>query len=65
MYKKPLAVRFSDSLEDSQKAPLAGIHDSFLNVLDSEQMLNAIKACYASLWTERAITYRIKMKLVD
>jgi rifampicin phosphotransferase len=65
MDKKPLAVRSSGSLEDSQKASFAGIHNSFLNVLDTEQMLKAIKACYASLWTERAITYRIKMNLVD
>jgi len=60
-----LAVRSSATGEDSAKASFAGIHDSFLNVTGIENVLNAIKGCYASLWSERAIAYRRKMEISD
>lgn len=61
----PLAVRSSASCEDSSEASFAGIHDSFLNVLGQEQLFAAIRACYASLWTVRAVAYRKKMNIDD
>ncbi len=61
----PLAVRSSATAEDSAGASFAGIHRSFLNVLDAEALTRAIKGCYASLWTPTAVTYRRKMGLTD
>jgi len=63
--QKPLAVRSSMAAEDSAKASFAGIHDSFLNVWGVEQLWMAIKGCYASLWTERAVAYRRRMGIAD
>lgn len=62
---KPLAVRSSAAAEDSARASFAGIHESFLNIRGFEDLLEAIKACYASLWTPRAAAYRRKMKTGD
>lgn len=60
---KALAVRSSASAEDSAKASFAGIHDSFLNVHGLDQVLSAIKGCYASLWSPRAVAYRKKINI--
>ncbi|HEX6891587.1 MAG TPA: phosphoenolpyruvate synthase, partial [Chryseolinea sp.] len=54
-----LAVRSSATAEDSPTASFAGQHDSFLNVSGSDKLLQAIVKCYASLFNERAIKYRI------
>ncbi|AET67458.1 phosphoenolpyruvate synthase/pyruvate phosphate dikinase [Desulfosporosinus orientis DSM 765] len=62
---KPLAIRSSASGEDSPKASFAGIHDSFLNVQGLDKILSAIKRCYASLWSMRALAYRQKMGFAD
>ncbi len=62
---RPLAVRSSASAEDSGKASFAGIHESFLNVRGLDNILSAIKGCYASLWTPRAVAYRRKMSVRD
>lgn len=62
---KPLAVRSSASAEDSAGASFAGIHESFLNVCGLDNVLAAVKECYASLWTPRAVSYRRKMKVRD
>jgi len=63
--EKPLAVRSSASCEDSAEASFAGIHDSFLNVQSPDQVIAAIKGCYASLWSLRAVAYRRKMGIGD
>ncbi len=62
---KPVAVRSSASAEDSGQASFAGIHDSFLNVSGLENLFEAIKGCYASLWTPRAVAYRRKLNMND
>lgn len=62
---KPVAVRSSATAEDSGKASFAGIHESFLNVRGIENILSAVKGCYASLWTPRAVSYRRKMDVKD
>ncbi|OPX87120.1 PEP/pyruvate-binding domain-containing protein [Pelotomaculum sp. PtaB.Bin117] len=62
---KPIAVRSSASAEDSAQASFAGIHESFLNVRGVDNILSAIKGCYASLWTPRAVAYRRKMGVKD
>lgn len=54
-----VAVRSSATAEDSPTASFAGQHDSFLNIAGSDNVLHAVKQCYASLFNERAIKYRI------
>ncbi|MGE5626629.1 MAG: PEP/pyruvate-binding domain-containing protein [Solirubrobacterales bacterium] len=61
--KKRWAVRSSAVGEDSEKASFAGIHDSYLNVLGLDNILSAVKGCYASLWSLRALSYRKKMNI--
>lgn len=63
--KKSWAVRSSAVAEDSEKASFAGMHDSFLNVCSLEDILLAVKGCYASLWSSRAVAYRKKMNISD
>ncbi|UCG39542.1 MAG: PEP/pyruvate-binding domain-containing protein, partial [bacterium] len=58
-----LAVRSSAAAEDSASASFAGIHDSFLNVRGEEQLLAAVRACWASAWNQRAVAYRRGMGL--
>ncbi|MGE5398199.1 MAG: PEP/pyruvate-binding domain-containing protein [Chitinophagales bacterium] len=59
--EKPLAIRSSATLEDTAQTSFAGVHDSFLNVRGKEAIITSIKGCYASLWTSKAVAYRIKM----
>lgn len=53
-----VAVRSSATAEDLATASFAGQHESFLNVRTEEELLWACRACYASLFTDRAIKYR-------
>jgi len=54
-----MAVRSSATAEDMPTASFAGQHESFLNVHGDEMLLDACKRCFASLFTNRAIHYRI------
>lgn len=56
----PVAVRSSATAEDLPDASFAGQQESFLNIRGIRPLLSAIKRCYASLYTDRAISYRIK-----
>lgn len=58
------AVRSSATAEDLAEASFAGQQDTFLNVTPDE-LLDALKACWASLWSERAIAYRQTQKIAD
>ena len=53
-----LAVRSSAVLEDQPDASHAGIHVTFVGDYDSEAVVDRVKACWASLWSERAWAYR-------
>lgn len=53
-----VAVRSSAPGEDSSTASYAGIHDSFTNVVGEADLVNAIRRCWASLWSARAVSYR-------
>lgn len=55
-----LAVRSSATTEDLPEASFAGQHETFLNVRGEEALLRAIQACFASLFTDRAISYRAR-----
>jgi len=53
-----VAVRSSATAEDLPTASFAGQHDSFLNISGNIMLLDAVKNCFASLFTDRAIKYR-------
>ena len=55
-----VAVRSSATAEDLPTASFAGVHETFLNVRGEEELLKACKKCLASLFTDRAISYREK-----
>jgi rifampicin phosphotransferase len=52
------AVRSSATAEDLPAASFAGQHDSYLNVVGSPAILGHVRRCWASLFTERAVSYR-------
>ncbi|MDW8340722.1 MAG: phosphoenolpyruvate synthase [Geminicoccaceae bacterium] len=54
-----LAVRSSATAEDLPTASFAGQHDTYLNVRGRAMLLDAVRRCMASLFTDRAISYRI------
>ncbi len=54
-----LAVRSSATAEDLPTASFAGQHESYLNVHGEQSLLEACRRCFASLFTDRAIHYRI------
>ena len=53
-----IAVRSSATAEDLPDASFAGQHDTFLNIEGEDDLLDAVKKCFASLYTDRAIKYR-------
>lgn len=54
------AVRSSATAEDLPTASFAGQQDSYLNVVGLAEVLRHVRQCWASLFTERAVTYRLK-----
>nr|WP_217500760.1 PEP/pyruvate-binding domain-containing protein [Arthrobacter sp. C9C5] len=54
----PVAVRSSATAEDLPFASFAGQQDTFLNVVGADAVLAAVRQCWASLWTDRAVSYR-------
>ena len=54
-----VAVRSSATAEDLPTASFAGQHETFLNIDGEARLLDAIRRCFASLFTDRAIRYRI------
>ena len=54
----PVAVRSSATAEDLPFASFAGQQDTFLNIVGAEAVLDAVSRCWASLWTDRAVSYR-------
>ena len=54
-----VAVRSSATAEDLPSASFAGQHESFLNVRGADELFDACRRCFASIFTDRAISYRI------
>jgi pyruvate, water dikinase len=54
-----VAVRSSATAEDLPEASFAGQQETYLNIHGSAMLLDAVKRCYASLFTDRAIVYRM------
>ncbi|MXX63295.1 MAG: hypothetical protein F4112_16405 [Holophagales bacterium] len=57
----PVAVRSSANAEDLPEASFAGQQDTYLNVRGEDAVVAAVRDCWASLWTPRAIAYRHQM----
>ena len=58
---KEVAVRSSATAEDLPDASFAGQHETYLNIKGEEALLEAVKKCFTSLYTNRAIKYREDM----
>ncbi|MEO8888807.1 MAG: PEP/pyruvate-binding domain-containing protein, partial [Jatrophihabitantaceae bacterium] len=58
--QKACAVRSSATAEDLPTASFAGQQDSYLNVVGPAAILRHVRQCWASLFTERAVTYRVR-----
>ncbi|WP_157253275.1 phosphoenolpyruvate synthase [Nonomuraea typhae] len=58
--ERAYAVRSSATAEDLAGASFAGQQDSFLNVVGREQLLDAVRRCWVSLFTDRAVAYRAR-----
>jgi len=54
-----VAVRSSGTAEDLPGASFAGQHDTYLNIRGPEALLDSCRRCFASLFTDRAISYRV------
>ena len=61
----PVAVRSSATAEDLPDLSFAGQQDTLLGVSDEDGLLDAVVACWSSLWTARAITYRRRAGIAD
>jgi rifampicin phosphotransferase len=55
-----VAVRSSATAEDLPDLSFAGQQDTYLNIIGEEQLIKAVIDCWSSLWTARAIGYRIR-----
>lgn len=53
-----VAVRSSATAEDLPEASFAGQQETYLNIVGADQLLKACQKCFASLYTDRAISYR-------
>ena len=54
----PVAVRSSATAEDLPTASFAGQQVTYLNVVGADAVVEAVRHCWASLWTDRAVAYR-------
>lgn len=53
-----VAVRSSGTAEDLADDSFAGLHDTYLHIRGNEELVDAVRRCWASLWTTRAVSYR-------
>ena len=59
----PVAVRSSATVEDLPGMSAAGQHNTYLNVRGEAAVLDAVKRCWTSLWSARAIGYRARFRI--
>lgn len=57
----PVAVRSSATAEDLPGAAFAGQQETYLNVIGNDAVVAAVRDCWASLWSERAVAYRARL----
>ena len=60
--RNAFAVRSSATVEDLPAASYAGQHDTYLNITGKEAILKHISKCWASLFTDRAVIYRMQLR---
>lgn len=60
-----VAIRSSAHAEDSETASFAGQYETFLGVMDINALLDAVRNCWASLWSERVLAYRSHLGIED
>jgi pyruvate, water dikinase len=60
-----VAVRSSATAEDLPNASFAGQQETFLHVTGEEDLLASVSKCWRSLWSERAIRYRVERGIPD
>jgi pyruvate,water dikinase len=60
---RPVTVRSTAPVEDSDTASFAGLHDSFVNVRGLPAILDRLRLVWASLWSDRALLYRQELGL--
>jgi pyruvate,water dikinase len=61
----PVAVRSSATAEDTAGTSFAGMHDTFANVVGDDALIERIVDCWASLFGERAIAYRVSQGIAE
>jgi pyruvate,water dikinase len=61
--RRPVAVRSSATAEDTASASFAGMNETFLNVRGEDDLVDAVRRCWASLFGARTIFYRAKRGL--
>jgi phosphohistidine swiveling domain-containing protein len=59
----PVVVRSTAPDEDAAATSFAGLHESYVNVAGTEEILNRIRLVWASLWSDRALLYRRELNL--
>jgi len=57
----PVAVRSSATCEDSAEASFAGLQDTYLWILGEQALIDQVRACWASLYNNESITYRLRL----
>jgi rifampicin phosphotransferase len=60
----PVAIRSSATAEDLPEASFAGQQETYLNIRGEAAVLAAVRNCWASLWTGRAIAYRLRQGIL-
>ena len=60
-----VAVRSSATAEDLPTASFAGQQDTYLNIVGADAVCDAVRKCWASLFTERALTYRAEQNIPE
>jgi pyruvate,water dikinase len=60
MGEPAVAVRSSATAEDLPFASFAGQQDTYLGIIGADAVLDAVHRCWASLWTDRAVVYRLR-----
>ena len=58
-----VAVRSSATTEDTKEASFAGQHDTYLGQKGEKDVLNSVRKCWASIFTQRAVEYRTRNKI--
>lgn len=63
--RSPVAVRSSATSEDSAEASFAGLQDTLLWVKGADEVLKAVRRCWASLYSVESVTYRLRLAMSE